>query len=131
MVIQALLGLIYLVFGLNGLLMGFGMAFITLPPPTGKAATFMGGLMAAPYFFPVLKITEIVSGALLLSRFYTPLALVLLAPITLQIFLFHVVLAPAGLPMAIGMLLFHVFLGYAYRSYYAGLFTAKAHGAAG
>ncbi|WP_374034276.1 acyltransferase [Bdellovibrio bacteriovorus] len=115
-----LLGLIYFVFGLNGFLQ-----FIPAPPtmPEGAMA-FMGGMMAAPYFFPVLKGTEVICGALLLSGFAVPLALVILAPITLQIFLFHSFLTPGleNVIMPVVMIALHVLAATGYWSVYKPLF---------
>ncbi|WP_041578083.1 acyltransferase [Bdellovibrio bacteriovorus] len=115
-----LLGLIYFVFGLNGFLQ-----FIPAPPtmPEGAMA-FMGGMMAAPYFFPVLKGTEVICGALLLSGFAAPLALVVLAPITLQIFLFHSFLTPGleNVIMPVVMIALHVMAATGYWHLYKPLF---------
>ncbi|AHZ85425.1 DoxX family membrane protein [Bdellovibrio bacteriovorus] len=115
-----LLGLIYFVFGLNGFLQ-----FIPAPPtmPEGAMA-FMGGMMAAPYFFPVLKGTEVICGALLLSGFAVPLALVILAPITLQIFLFHSFMTPGleNVIMPVVMIALHVLAATAYWKLYHPLF---------
>jgi putative oxidoreductase len=90
------LGLIFFVFGLNGFLQ-----FIPQPPPPEDVKAFMTGMMSAPYFFPVLKGTEVICGLLLLSGRFQSLALVILAPIALQITLFHSTFAREGLPMAI------------------------------
>ena len=87
--VQGLLGLIFFVFGLNGFL-----KFLEMPEMTGDAATYMGGLATAGYFFPVLKIVEVTAGFLLLVRKLPGLALVLLAPVVVQIFLFHSFLDP-------------------------------------
>lgn len=83
------LGLIYFVFGLNGFLQ-----FLPQPPLPESAMGYIGGLASAGYFFPILKATEVIAGLLLLTGFATPVALVILAPITLQIFLFHSILTP-------------------------------------
>ena len=91
------LGLIFFVFGLNGFL-----NFI--PTPTDmpeKLMAFTGGLMASGYFFPFLKGTEVVCGLLLLIGAFVPLALVVLAPIILNILAVHLFLAPSGLPIAL------------------------------
>lgn len=115
-----LLGLIYFVFGLNGFLQ-----FIPAPPtmPEGAMA-FMGGMMAAPYFFPVLKGTEVICGALLLGGFAVPLALVILAPITLQIFLFHSFMTPGleNVIMPVVMIALHVLAATTYWDLYKPLF---------
>ena len=96
---RLLLGLIYFVFGLNGLL-----NFLPSPPMPETAMGFLEGLVKSGYFLPVLAATQTLAGFLLLTGFAAPLALVILAPITLQIFLFHLFLTP-GLPNLIVPLL--------------------------
>ena len=75
-----------------------------------KLLAFNTGLMASGYFFPFLKATETLCGLALLSGFFVPLALVILAPITIHIFLVHTFLAPEGLPVAsvIGLLMIYL-----------------------
>lgn len=84
-----ILGLLYFVFGLNGF-----FNFIPMQPLPDGAMAFLGALGGTGYFFPFLKGTEVLMGGLLLSGFAVPLALVVLAPITINIFLFHWVLTP-------------------------------------
>ena len=91
LIARYLLGIIFFVFGLNGFL-----HFIPQPPLSTEAMTFFGGLMAAPYFFPLLKGLEVISGLMLLSNKYVSLALALLAPIVVNIFLYHITLDIAG-----------------------------------
>lgn len=86
---RIVLGIIFFVFGLNGF-----FNFIPTPPMPDNVMAFMGGLMAAPYFFPVLKACEVACGILLLLNKQVPLALLILAPIALQIFLFHAFMTP-------------------------------------
>ena len=106
------------------LLMGFvflgsGIAFFfTTPPPLeGDMATFFTGLAASKYFFNFLKVTEIVCGALLMSGFFVPLALVVLAPILLNIFLVHAFMAPQGLALAIILGLIEIYLAFFSKEY--------------
>jgi putative oxidoreductase len=117
---RSILGLIYLVFGLN-----FFLHFIPVAQLSGKAGAFEGGLFGAGYFFPFMKVIEIVGGLFLLINRYTAFFLLLLFPITLNIFLFHAFLAPVGVPLAGPMLLLNLFLGFAYRKYYAPIFTSQ------
>ncbi|UJR85264.1 DoxX family protein [Sandaracinus amylolyticus] len=108
---RILLGLLFFVFGLNGFLQ-----FIPQPPPPPEAGAFLGGLAAAGYMFPLIKGTEVVAGALLLTNRFVPLALVLLAPIVVNIVFFHAVLAPDGIGMVLFILALEVGLAFAYRS---------------
>src|ERR1700732_5240746 len=70
-----LLGLIFLVFGLNGFL-----HFIPATPPSGTAGQFVGALFVSHYLVPIFLL-QIISAVLLLLNRYVPLALTLLAPI--------------------------------------------------
>lgn len=116
---RILLGLIFFVFGLNGFLQ-----FLPAPPSTDAANAFGGALFATGYFFPVLKATETISGLLLLTGFAAPLALVILAPITIQILLYHSFLTPGlqflALPLLI--LVLHVTAAVAFWPLYRPLF---------
>src|SRR6476661_6183494 len=91
-----LLGLIFLVFGLNGFL-----HFIPAsPPPSGTAGQFVGALFISNYLV-VVFLLQIIPAVLLLINRYVPLALTLLAPIIANILLFHVLMAPSGLGLAL------------------------------
>ncbi len=120
---QLLLGLIYTVFGLNGFL-----HFLPQPEVPQAAGVFLGGLASAGYFFPVLKATEVAAGLLLLTGFAAPVALVVLAPITLQIFLFHAVLTPglqnSALPLV--MIALHLVAATAFWAQYKPLFAKRS-----
>ena len=117
---RLLLGLIYFVFGLNGL-----FNFLPSPPMPETAMGFLGGLVSSGYFLPVLAATQTITGFLLLTGFAVPLALIILAPITLQIFLFHMFLTPGLsnliLPLLMGIL--HITAASAYWRLYRPLFS--------
>lgn len=116
------LGLIYFVFGLNGLFHFLG----TTPPPMGEAATaFFTGMLKSGYFLPLLGAVQALGGALLILGFGAPLALVLLAPVTVHIFLFHYFLTP-GMPnlvLPLLMVVCHALAASAYWYLYRPLFS--------
>jgi uncharacterized membrane protein YphA (DoxX/SURF4 family) len=124
---RIILGLIYFVFGLMGLAIAFG--FMKMPdsamPPAAMA--FMKGIMGSGYFLPFLKITETSCGFLLLIGFWAPLALVILAPITLNIMMFHFNLTPGAhnLILPSVMVLAHILAMSAYWNAYKPLFSNK------
>ena len=95
------------------------------PPLTGAIKTFMDGLAATGYFMTVLKITELLCGLAFVTGRFVPLATVVIAPIIINIFLFHAFLSRDELPVAISLVLANLFLAYAYRKTYAPLFEAK------
>lgn len=119
-VARVILGLIFLVFGLNGFL-----HFIPMPPPTGAAADFSMGLFKGQYFFPLMAFIQVVSGMLLLSGTLVPLALLLLSPIVVNIFFFHLALAPSGLGMAIFIIAAIILLAVYYWPVYKPLFKVE------
>lgn len=121
---RIVLGLIYFVFGLN-----FFLQFLPAPPPApnpGPAEAFTGGLFQSGYFFPMLKGLEVVLGLALLVGAFVPLALVVLMPISLNILLFHTLLAPGNPAMSIAIVLVHLYLAWSYRDYYKPLLERKA-----
>jgi hypothetical protein len=115
-----LLGLIFLVFGLNGFL-----HFIPMPPPTGLAAQFGGAIFASRYWVVIFGI-QVIGGVLLLVNQFVPLALVLLGPVIVNIFFFHALMAPEGLPLAIVVVVLWLILAVRYKQYLAGIFVQRA-----
>ena len=116
---RIVLGFVFLAFGLNGFL-----HFIPNMPMPAPAIAFFAGL-ASTHAVEVLFATQALSGALLILGLWVPLALTLLAPIIVNIVLFHVFLAPAGLPVAIIVALLEVFLVYAYREAFAPILSPR------
>lgn len=89
---RLLLGLVFVLFGLNGF-----FSFIPLEAPAGEAGAFLGALAASGYMFPLIKIVEIVAGALLLANRHTLLATLLLLPIVINVLAFHLFLDHSGM----------------------------------
>jgi uncharacterized membrane protein YphA (DoxX/SURF4 family) len=108
------LGLVFTVFGLN-----FFLHFLPMPAAPPRAAAFAGALFASGYLFPLLKATEVAAGLLLLSGFFVPLALAVLAPIVINIVGFHLFLEPSGLPLPLVVLAVELFLAWSYRAAFA------------
>jgi len=122
LIARVLLGLIFLVFGLNFF---FQFLHMAQPPMSKEAAAFSGGLWGSGYFFQYMKVIEIVSGLFLLINRYTAFFLLMLLPISLNVFLFHTILVPSGAPLGIAVLVLNIFLCIAYIKYYTSVFTAK------
>ncbi len=110
-----LLGLIFLVFGLNGFL-----NFLPLPAPSGVAGQFFGALFVSHYL-NVIFLIQIVPAVLLLINRYVPLALTLLAPVIVNILCVHVFMDPSGLPLAFVVTALWIVVYFNHRSAFAGL----------
>ena len=90
---RIILGLVYAVFGGMGLAIVLGLMPMPNAPMSEAATKFMEGIQATGYFFPLLKVTEVVCGLMLLFGCAAPLALVVIAPVTLHIILFNLFLS--------------------------------------
>lgn len=117
-----LLGLLFVVTGLNGFL-----NFI--PPPTAPipagAVAFGTALAGTGYMFPLIKGTELLVGLLLVSNRFVPLALLLLAPVSVNILAFHAFLAPDGVALAVVIVAVHLALAWAYRGAFRPLLAPR------
>jgi putative oxidoreductase len=111
-----LLGLIFLVFGLNGF-----FHFLHMPGPTGVAAQFFGAIFVS-HFYVVIFLLQIVPAVLLLVNRYVPLALTILGPIIFNIVCIHVFMVPSGLPLAILVTILWLLVAYSVRSAFSGIF---------
>ncbi len=113
---RVILGLLFVLFGVN-----YFIPFLPMPenPPAGQA--FLGALFATGYMFPMIKLTEIIGGLLVLLGF-VPIGLLLLTPVVVNIVAFHAFLAPGGMGLSTLMVLLMAFLAWAYRSRFALLF---------
>jgi putative oxidoreductase len=116
---RVLLGLIFLVFGLNGFL-----HFIPMPPPSGVAGQFLGSMFAAKYLLFVFAI-QVIGGVLLLINRYVPIALTILAPIIVNILLFHSLMNPEGLGLALVVTSLWAVVFASVRSAFAGILRAR------
>jgi uncharacterized membrane protein YphA (DoxX/SURF4 family) len=121
LIARILLGLIFVVFGLNGFL-----HFIPTPPmPASDLATFSELMLRSHYLVPVFAL-QLTGGLLLLIGRFIPLALTLLGPVIVNILITHIVFQPAGLPPGAFAAVLWLILFFAYREYFASLFTANA-----
>jgi putative oxidoreductase len=119
LVARILLGLTFLVFGLNGFL-----NFLHMPMPPGPAGQYMGVLFMSHYLHAVCLV-EVIGGVLLLSGQFIPLGLVLLGPVLVNILLFHTFLFPSGFPPALFTTVLWFIVFYGVRKAFAGIFAQK------
>ena len=120
---RLLLGLMFLVFGLNDFLHFIPMG--TMPP--GPAGQFAGLLMSTHYMYAV-GLVMVISGALLLVNRYVPLGLVLLGPVLVNILLFHILMQPKGIAMGALATILWILVAIRVRSAFYGLFQQRVQG---
>jgi putative oxidoreductase len=120
LIARLLLGLIFVVFGLNGFLQFIPVG--TLPP--GLAGEFFGVLLQSHYIFFV-SFFQLAGGLLLLANRYVPLGLTLLGPVIANILIYHLLLDHRGLPLALVVLILWGILAFRHRQHFAGLFVQR------
>jgi putative oxidoreductase len=120
-VARVVMGLIFVVFGLNKFL-----HFVPLPPFPERADAFFRALFATGYMIPLVGGTEVVAGTLLILGLFMPLALVVIAPVIVNIVLFHACLDPPGGAPALLLLVLELYLCWCYRRWFALLFIPRA-----
>jgi hypothetical protein len=116
-IVRIALGLALVIFGANKFL-----HFIPMEAPTGSAGDFMNSLGATGYIFPVVGVLEVIIGASLLLKKWVAFALILLAPISINILLFHLFLDIPGLTIAMVIVIFNTILIYKHWQQYKPLF---------
>ena len=106
-----ILGLMFTVFGLNGVMMfTMGHGFIPMPPPPAVMQTIMAGFMATGYIMMLVMWLELISGLLLLSGFYVNAAIVFLGPLIVNILCIHLFAERSGLPMGIFVTILYIII---------------------
>lgn len=119
-ILRILLGLIFLVFGLNGFL-----NFIPAPKDMPQELmSVMGALMKAGYM-TVVSGAEVFIAVMLLTNRFVPLALALLAPIIVGILTFHIAMQPGTIVPGIVVLLMELYLAWVYRGAFRPMLHAK------
>ncbi len=118
LILRIVLGLILVIFGANKF-----AHFMPMPPMEGNAATFMNGLGVSGYMFPLLGMLEILIGILLITKKAVPFALILLAPLAVNMILFHLSMAPSGIGPAAIVFILNAVLIYFHWDKYKALFN--------
>ena len=113
---RVLLGLIFLVFGSNAFL-----NFIPMPPlPPGLAGDYTKVFLASGYVYFIGGF-QVIAGLLLLIGRFVPLGLTILGGIIVNILIFHILMAPEGLPPGIVVTILELFLVWRYREAFKGI----------
>jgi putative oxidoreductase len=120
LIARILLGLVFLVFGVNGFL-----KFMNGPLPLGLAGQFLS-VLAQSHYDLVVSAVQVAGATLLLANRYVPLALVLLGPVIVNIFIFHLLMDLSGLPYAIVVIMLWGVVAFRHRQYFSGIFVQRA-----
>lgn len=118
-VLRIVLGLILIIFGANKF-----AEFMPTPELPEAAGNFMGALAKTGYMFPLLGALEIIIGLLLVLKKWVPFALILLAPLAINMILFHLKMAPGGIGPAALVAILNVILIYVHWGKYKTLFES-------
>jgi putative oxidoreductase len=121
-IVRTLMGLMFL---FASVVVLFKIDMGKMPEMSEANKTFMAGVMASGYLLTFIKVTELVCSILFLTGRFVTLATVVIFPITINILLTHIFVAPEGIPTAALLLVGNLFLAYYYRKNYESLFVMK------
>jgi len=121
-IVRTLLGLAFVFFGLNGF---FQFLHMPPPPPDTPAMHFFTAVSTTG-FMKVIFALQVLGGLLLLLNVLPVLGLTILCPIIFNIVLFHLTMAPDGLPMAIGIAVLALILVAMYWNHFRHLVEQPA-----
>ncbi|HEX5490707.1 MAG TPA: hypothetical protein VFX07_05565 [Candidatus Udaeobacter sp.] len=117
---RVLLGLIFVVFGSNAFLHFFPMP----PVPQGITGEYLHAFFASGYVY-VIGAFQVIGGLLVLIGRFVPLGLTILGAIIVNIWAFHILMAPelGGMIPAFVVLILELFLVLRYREAFRGIVT--------
>lgn len=128
LILRILMGLPLAFFGIMGL-------FKIMPDPHAfwesqedfapQATSFLLAMWDSRFMMLSVVFAHLIAGLLLLVNRYVPFALAMHLPVSLLMFLFHLVLDPATGGIAYLIFLLNVYLIYRYRNSYQGLLEQK------
>ena len=114
--VRILFGLMMVNSGLNKF-----FNYMDLPAMTEAAGVLMGAFAVSTYLVPLIALVEIGAGALLITKKYNALGAVIMMPVTVNIFLLHVIIDPAGLLMGLILLLINIWVLVENKEKFSGL----------
>jgi putative oxidoreductase len=119
-VVRVLMGLLFL---FASIVVLFNL--VEQPEMTGRIKVFNDGIAASGYLLTLIKVTELACGLAFVSGYFVPLATVVIAPVIINIFLFHLFVDQTGLPVAIFLVAANAFVAYFHREKYKPLFELR------
>ncbi|RZJ30873.1 MAG: DoxX family protein [Flavobacterium sp.] len=119
-IVRVLMGLMFL----QASVMFFLKMYPAQPEMSKDVMTYMNGLTIG-HTLEIIKTIELLCAICFLVGRYVALATVVLFPITVNILLFHTLLDPSNMLVAVLIFIAHVFLLFAYRKNYAGMLQPK------
>lgn len=118
---RVLLGLLFLFSAVDGFWWLATGTHLIHPPTSTRGVAFEEALQASGFLWPLLKTINLVGALSLLSNIVPALGLALIAPVMTVIVLFHLVINPQGIPVAVILVVLGSLLAVAYRDRYAAL----------
>ncbi|MFA6966815.1 hypothetical protein [Bosea sp. (in: a-proteobacteria)] len=118
---RVLLGLLFLVSAVDGFWWLATGSHLIHPPTSERGVAFEVALQNSGFLWPLLKTVNLLGGVSLLTNIAPALGLALIAPVMAVIVLFHLVINPQGIPVAVILVVLGSLLVWAYRDRYAAL----------
>ena len=116
---------VQIIFGLYLAFLGLIGYIVSLPAPSYNEAgmAFLGALFNTGYMFHLMSIIFVLSGLMFIFNRFSAFGAVLLAPISVNIALFHIFLDFTGWWMALIIIILNIYLGIIYWPRYKQMFS--------
>jgi uncharacterized membrane protein YphA (DoxX/SURF4 family) len=110
------------------MLLGAVTHFTNIKEGAMADSAFITAMVNTGYLWPIIGVVQLLAGLAILAGRFVPLALIVLAPITLNILLFHLSQPshPDGIAIALAIVLPHLGLAWLYREHFSSLFKLNA-----
>jgi hypothetical protein len=123
---RLILGSLFLISAIDGFWFLFTGAHVIHPPTSERGLQFEQALIASSFFWPLLKTVNLIGALCLLTNRAPAFGLALIAPVMTVIVLFHLVLNPQGMPVAIVLIVCGLLLVRTYAANYSALFRKSS-----
>jgi putative oxidoreductase len=116
---------------LGGIMLTGGIMHFLSDPTELYKSEIITAIFRTHYLWELIGAVEIFCGIGILLRRYMPILLVVLAPVSVMVFNYHLFeigkfnFKPEGFLTSIVILTTHLYLGWCYRGYYRALFTPR------
>ena len=121
-IMRTILGAIFITSGTNNYL-----SFMPDSHYSAEGLSFITALKDSGYLFDLIKSMEVLGGTMLILNMFTPIVIIVLAPIIVNIVLFELFLSSSYMLVPLTLVICEAYLFWEYRNLFKWLFSYQLH----